>query len=86
VIGLDIMVDFGLLPSILDFRYKATSLDASNSAIEKFDLVDMGVAIRILFLGDIEPEIPLEEIYPTPIATYICKDRTAIAGLIFHLL
>jgi hypothetical protein len=41
------------------FRYKATSGGIDDSTVEQLDPENMGVAVGILFLAAVEPEIPL---------------------------
>jgi hypothetical protein len=44
----------------------AASYNIANSTIQQIDLENMGVAVEILFLGAIEPEICLGGIFTPP--------------------
>ena len=44
----------------------------------------MDVAVGILSVGVLEPEITLEVFYPAALAYWVCKNRLAIRRLIDH--
>jgi hypothetical protein len=64
-----VAIPSGLLAAILHFRYMAASYNIANSTIQQSDLENMGVAVEILFLGAIEPEICLGVFLPPPPST-----------------
>jgi len=57
-------VTFGLGGRHIYFRYNATSGDIVDNAISQADLENMGVAVKILCVGVVEPEITLGVFYP----------------------
>jgi hypothetical protein len=61
-----VTIPSSLLGAILHFRYMAASYNIANSTIQQIDLENMGVAVEIVFLGAIEPEICLGGVLTTP--------------------
>jgi len=51
--------NYTISAAILDFWLPVSSGNVTDSTIEKFEPENMGVAVGILFLANLEAEIPL---------------------------